>query len=158
MEWRLSLLEYLMTPVRLQGIHNSPLKLMSKRNIRGILPTRKQESNIEDYERMKSRRQEQAKHHKGTEYDIIPMGASILYYEHNLSKWLPGIVVERIHDREYVIVTEKGRKITRNRQDIKLNPNEVKVEFTLPKMPIGNPQIVPKTPSQNNSATLPKAI
>ena len=63
-----------MTPVRLQGIHNSPLKLMSKRNIRGILPTRKQESNIDDYERMKSRRQEQAKHHKGTEYDIIPMG------------------------------------------------------------------------------------
>ena len=156
MEWRLSLLEYLMTPVRLQGIHNSPLKLMSKRNIRGILPTRKQESNIDDYERMKSRRQEQTKHHKGTEYDIIPMGASILYYEHNLSKWLPGIVVERIHDRQYVIVTEKGRKITRNRQDIKLNPNEVKVEFTLPKMPIGNPQIVPKTPSQTTQQPFPK--
>ena len=105
---------------------------------------------------MKSRRQEQAKHHKGTNYDIIPMGASILYYEHSLSKWLPGIVVERIHDRQYVIVTEKGRKITRNRQDVKLNPNEVKVQFTLPKIPLSNQQIVPKTLSQLPQQPFPK--
>ena len=156
-EWRLSLLEYLMTPVRLQGINNSPLKLMSKRNIRGILHTRKQESNTEDYDRMKLRRQEQAKHHKGTAYDIIPMGASILYYDHNMSKWSPGIVVERVHDRQYVIVSEKGGKVSRNRQDIKINPNEVKVQFTLPKVPLGNQQIA-KDSITTLTENLPKVI
>ena len=156
-ELKLSLLEYLMTPVRLQGSNNSPLKLMSKRNIRGILPTRKQESNTEDYDRMKLRRQEQAKHYKGTRYDIIPMGASVMYYDHNVSKWTPGIVVERVHDRQYVIVSERGRKISRNRQDIKLNPNEVKVQFTLPKMPLGSQQIVPRTLSLSSQKTFPKS-
>ena len=155
-EWRLSLLEYLMTPVRLQGINNSPLRLMSKRNIRGILPTRKHESSTENYDRMKQRRQEQARHHKGTSYDIIPMGASVLYYDHNMSKWLPGIVVERIHERQYGIVSEKGRKLSRNRQDIKLNPNDVKVQFTLPKIPLGNQQIVPKTQSVPSQYNFPK--
>ena len=106
---------------------------------------------------MKQRRQEQARHHKGTSYDIIPMGASVLYYDHNVSQWLPGIVVERIHERQYGIVSEKGRKLSRNRQDIKMNPNEVKVQFTLPKLPLGNlPTIGNKIPSVPQQ-TIPKS-
>ena len=39
-EWPICLLEYLMTPIRHQGVDNSPLKLMQKRTIRGLLPVR----------------------------------------------------------------------------------------------------------------------
>ena len=39
-EWQMALLEYLMTPIKLQEIHSSPLQLMKKRTIRGILPVR----------------------------------------------------------------------------------------------------------------------
>ena len=37
-EWQMALLEYLMILIRLQGIHSSPLQLIKKRTIRGILP------------------------------------------------------------------------------------------------------------------------
>ena len=41
-----------------QGVNNSPLKLMQKRTIRGLLPVRQQETNMEDYERYQARKQE----------------------------------------------------------------------------------------------------
>ena len=49
-EWPICLLEYLMTPIRHQGVDSSPLKLMQKRTIRGLLPVRQRETNMEDYE------------------------------------------------------------------------------------------------------------
>ena len=61
-EWPICLLEYLMTPIRHQGMENSPLKLMQKRTIRGLLPVRQKETNQEDYDRYQSRRFEQAKY------------------------------------------------------------------------------------------------
>ena len=64
----MALLEYLMTPIRLQGTHSSPLQLMKKRTIRGILPVRQQGTCSNDYERKLSRRQEQAKHQSGSQY------------------------------------------------------------------------------------------
>ena len=74
-----------------------------------------------------------------------------------MSQWLPGIVVERIHERQYGIVSEKGRKISRNRQDIKMNPNEVKVQFTLPKVPLGSHPIAPRIPPVPPHKTFPKS-
>ena len=65
-EWQMALLEYLMTPIRLQGTQNSPLQLMKKRTIRGILPVRQQGTCSSDYERKLSRRQEQAKYQSGS--------------------------------------------------------------------------------------------
>ena len=118
-EWQMALLEYLMTPIRLQGIQNSPLQLMKKRTIRGILPVRQQGTCSGDYERKLSRRQEQAKYQSGSQYKPLAMGLSILYYDHDKSQWVPGVLVEKIHDRSYVIISQKGRKVTRNRIDIK---------------------------------------
>ena len=128
-EWQMALLEYLMTPIRLQGTQNSPLQLMKKRTIRGILPVRQQGTCSSDYERKLSRRQEQAKYQSGSQYKPLAMGSSILYYDHDKSQWVPGVLVEKIHDRSYVIISQKGRKVTRNRIDIKPYPGKVK--FTL---------------------------
>ena len=64
-EWPICLLEYLMTPIRYQGVDSSPLKLMQRRTIRGLLPVKQQESNLDDYIRYHARKQEQAKYQTG---------------------------------------------------------------------------------------------
>ena len=98
-QFQMVLLEYLMTPIRLQGIHSSPLQLMKKRTIRGILPVRQQTTCTEYYERKQSMRLEQSKYQSGNQYKPLAMGSSILYYDHDKSQWVPGVLVEKIHDR-----------------------------------------------------------
>ena len=141
------LLEYLMTPIRLQGIHSSPLQLMKKRTIRGILPVRQQTTCTEYYERKQSRKLEQSKYQSGNQYKPLAMGSSILYYDHDRSQWVPGVLVEKIHDRSYVIISQKGRKVTRNRIDIKPYPGKVQVQFEIPKVPMSSPTIMSKQAS-----------
>ena len=114
-EWQMALLEYLMILIRLQGIHSSPLQLIKKRTIRGILPVRQQSTYSDDYERKQARRLEKSKHQSGSHYKPLAMGSSILYYDHDKSQWVPGVLVKKIHDRSYVIISQKGRNITRNR-------------------------------------------
>ena len=74
-EWPICLLEYLMTPIRHQGVDNSPLKLMQKRTIRGLLPVKQQESNLDDYERYHTRKQEQTKYQTGKPLQELPEGS-----------------------------------------------------------------------------------
>ena len=149
-EWQLALLEYLMTPIRLQGTHSSPLQLMKKRTIRGILPVRQQGTCSSDYERKLLRRQEQAKYQSGSQYKPLAMGSSILYYDHDKSQWVPGVLVEKIHDRSYVIISQKGRKVTRNRIDIKPYPGKVQIHFETPKVPMTSPTIMSKQASSSS--------
>ena len=149
-EWQMALLEYLMTPIRLQGTQSSPLQLMKKRTIRGILPVRQQGTCSSDYERKLSRRQEQAKYQSGSQYKPLAMGSSILYYDHDKSQWVPGVLVEKIHDRSYVIISQKGRKVTRNRIDIKPYPGKVQVHFETPKVPMTSPTIMSKQASSSS--------
>ena len=140
----MALLEYLMTPIRLQGSHSSPLQLMKKRTIRGILPVRQQGTCSSDYDKKVSRRQEQAKYQSGSSYKPLAMGSSVLYYDHDKGQWVPGVLVEKIHDRSYVINSQKGKKVTRNRIDIKPYPGKVQVQFELPKVPLTSPTIMSK--------------
>ena len=146
----MALLEYLMTPIRLQGTQSSPLQLMKKRTIRGILPVRQQGTCSSDYERKLSRRQEQAKYQSGSQYKPLAMGSSILYYDYDKSQWVPGVLVEKIHDRSYVIISQKGRKVTRNRIDIKPYPGKVQVHFETPKVPMTSPTIMSKQASSSS--------
>ena len=149
-EWQMALLEYLMTPIRHQGSHSSPLQLMKKRTIRGILPVRQQGTCSNDYDRKVLRRQEQAKYQSGSSYKDLAMGSSVLYYDHDKGQWVPGVLVEKIHDRSYVIISQKGRKITRNRIDIKPYPGKVQVQFELPKVPLTSPTIMSKQASSSS--------
>ena len=124
---------------------------MKKRTIRGILPVRQQGTCSNDYERKLSRRQEQATYQSGSQYKPLAMGSSILYYDHDKSQWVPGVLVEKIHDRSYVIISQKGRKVTRNRVDIKPYPGKVQVHFEIPKVPMTSPTIMSKQASSSSS-------
>ena len=128
-EWQLALLEYLMTPIRLQGTHSSPLQLMKKRTIRGILPVRQQGTCSSDYERKLLRRQEQAKYQSGSQYNPLAMGTSILYYDHDKNQWVPGVLVEKIHDRSYEIISQRGGRLPEI--ELTLNHTQAKSKFTL---------------------------
>ena len=73
-EWPICLLEYLMTPIRHQGLNNSPIKLMQKRTVRGLLPVKQKESNQDDYERYQTRRSEQGQYQTGKPLPVLPEG------------------------------------------------------------------------------------
>ena len=163
-EWPICLLEYLMTPIRHQGVDNSPLKLMQKRTIRGLLPVRQQETNIQDYENYHAGKQEQAKYQSGKPLQELPEGSNILFYSERESQWLPGVIVQRLHDRSYIIISEKGRKVVRNRIDVKQYHKDVHVRFqssykrsiTAPKTSLPSPSTVNKTVQQQPSDTSPQ--
>ena len=78
------------------------------------------------------------------------MGSSIFYYDHDKSQWVPGVLVEKIHDRSYVFISQKGRKVTRNRIDIKPYPGKVQVHFETPKVPLTSPTIMSKQASSSS--------
>ena len=162
-EWPICLLEYLMTPIRHQGVDSSPLKLMQKRTIRRLLPVRHRETNMEDYERYQARKQEQTKYQTGKALPEVAEGSNILFYSEREEQWLPGVIVQRLHDRSYVIISEKGRKVVRNRVDIKLYHKDVHVKFqssykrsiTAPQTPLSYP-LTAQTVQQQPSHTSPQ--
>ena len=162
-EWPTCLLEYLMTPIRHQGVDNSPLKLMQRRTITGILPIRQQETNLDDYNRYHTRKEEQAQYQTGKALPQVAEGSNILFYSERESQWLPGVIVQRLHDRSYVIISEKGRKVVRNRIDIKLYHKDVHVKFqssykrsiTAPQTSLSYPSAVDRTAQQQPSHTSP---
>ena len=126
---------------------------MQKRTIRGLLPVKQQETNLDDYERYHARKQKQAKYQTGKVLKELPEGSNILFYSEGESQWLPGVIVQRLHDRSYVIISEKGRKVVRNRIDIKQYHKDVHVRFqssynrsiTAPKTSLSYPLTVNKT-------------
>ena len=163
-EWPICLLEYLMTPIRHQGVDNSPLKLMQKRTIRGLLPVRQQETNVQDYENYQARKQEQAKYQTGKPLQELPEGSNVLFFSQRENHWIPGVIVQRLHDRSYVIISEKGRKVVRNRIDIKQYHKDVHVRFqssykrpiTSPKTSLPSPLAINKVAQPQTSRTSPQ--
>ena len=156
-EWPICLLEYLMTPIRHQGVDNSPLKLMQKRTIRGLLPVRQQETNVQDYENYQARKQEQAKYQTGKPLQELPEGSNVLFFSQRDNYWIPGVIVQRLHDRSYVIISEKGRKVVRNRIDIKQYHKDVHVRFQSSyKRPITSPKISLPSPLAMNKVAQPQ--
>ena len=156
-EWPICLLEYLMTPIRHQGVDNSPLKLMQKRTIRGLLPVRQQETNVQDYENFQARKQEQAKYQTGKPLQELPEGSNVLFFSQRDNYWIPGVIVQRLHDRTYVIISEKGRKVVRNRIDIKQYHKDVHVRFQSSyKRPITPPKTSLPSPLAMNKVAQPQ--
>ena len=128
-EWPICLLEYHLIPIRLQGQDMSPIKLMQKRTIRGILITKQGETDQQDYDRYRDRREEQRKYQQGHELSQLPIGSNVLYHSQVRNQWFPVVIVERYHDRSYKLISEKGRIICRNRIDIKPYHREVSIKF-----------------------------
>ena len=136
---------------------------MQKRTIRGLLPVKQQESNLDDHERYHARKDEQTKYQTGKPLQELPEGSNILFYSERESQWLPGVIVQRLHDRSYVIISEKGRKVVRNRIDIKPYHKDVHVRFqsshersiTSPQTSSSYPLTVNKPVQPNPSHTSP---
>ena len=133
-EWSICLLEYHMTPIRHQGAESSPMRLMQQRTIRGILPTRQQETNQCNYEKFRTRKLEQSQYQTGQNLPTLPIGSNVLYYSAR-NQWSPGVIVERVHDRSYTVISQKGRMLSRNRVDLKPYHKEVTISFEPPKSP-----------------------
>ena len=123
---------------------------MQNRTTRGILITKQHETNQENYDRYRDRKEEQRKYQQGHELPQIPIGSNILYYSHIRAQWYPGVVVERFHDRTYKIISEKGRIICRNRIDLKVYHKEVSIKFEDPKDLPSPPREIP---NQNKLST-----
>ena len=168
--WEIALLEYLMTPIRHQG-DRSPLILMQSRTVRGILPVRKEESNPQDLQNFENRRQEQKQYYDQNSHnlDTLKEGQNIMFYDQRRGHWSPGIVVKKLHDRSYQLVTQGGRQITRNRRDLKTHPGNVEVKFktnppansspdvrNVPKVPVNTK--VPVSTKMPMSTDVPKSV
>ena len=134
-EWPICLLEYHLTPIRHQGADSSPMKLMQQRTIRGILPTRQQETNPHNYDRLRNRKLEQNQYQTGQDLHKLPIGSNVLYYSSVRNQWSPGVIVERVHDRSYTVISQKGRMLSRNRVDLKPYHKEVTITYEPPKSP-----------------------
>ena len=132
-EWSICLLEYHLTPIRHQGQGNSPMRLMQQRTLRGILPVRQQETNQENYERFRARKSEQSQYQLGQDLPKLPIGSNKV--NHIRSIWSPGVIVDRVHDRSYTIISQKGRMLSRNRIDLKPYNKEVVINYEQPKLP-----------------------
>ena len=134
-EWSICLLEYHLTPIRHQCQCNSPIRLMQQRTLRGILPARQQETKQENYERFRTRNSEQSQYQLGQDLPKLPIRTNILYYNHIRNIWFPGVLVDRVHDRSYTIISQKGRMLSRNRIDLKPYNKEVVINYEQPKLP-----------------------
>ena len=149
--WYLALLEIMMTPQ--QGMSRSPMELMKHRTVKGLLPCFKSNTNDQVLENRMQTRQKQHFYHnersREEEYPLINLGSNILFQAHD-NTWQPGVVIDRLHDRQYKIVTANHKIITRNRVQIKPNPNPVNFEVrkpNLPSTPALKPAIIPPKPS-----------
>ena len=134
-EWSICLLEYHLTPIRHQGQRNSPMRLMQQRTLRGILPTRQQETNQVNYDRFSTRKSEQGQYQKGQDLPKLPIGSNVLYNSNVRSQWFPGVIVDRVHDRSYTVISQKGGMLSRNRIDLKPYNKEVVIQYEQPKLP-----------------------
>ena len=125
--------------------------------MRGLLPVRQQETNIQDYENYQARKQEQARYQTGKPLQELAEGSNVLFFSQRENHWIPGVIVQRLHDRSYVIISEKGRKVVRNRIDIKQYHKDVHVRFQSSyKSPITSPKTSLPSPLAMNKVAQPQ--
>ena len=167
--WRLGLLEYLCTP--LSEKLASPAELLAGRQFKGLQPTLRAKltptSSFSEQakEQLVSKKETEKSQHGKSAHDlqIIAIGSTVMYYDHKSKSWLVGRVTECQHDRAYLIETESGTMVSRNRHDI--HPSSL--TFTpLPKLSVkpmpnngivSNPGSVPVSGKFVKPVTLPKA-
>ena len=65
----------------------------------------------------------------------LPIGSNVLYYSSVRNQWSPGVILERVHDRSYTVISQKGRMLSRNRVDLKPYHKEVTITYEPPKSP-----------------------
>ena len=109
--WQIALLEYLSTPL---GPDIPSLSELMGRQFRGILPFFQDCGVAESVKEhvMLQKEKEKCRHDAST--DDIPVGATVTYINKDLKTWSIGRV-ESCEGRSYVVATEEGRVVSRNR-------------------------------------------
>ena len=109
--WRLSLLEYLTTP--LDSNIPSPSEL-NGRKFSGLLPNLRCNSLPDSTsEALIDRHKKQLNRTHGKELRDLPEGSTVSYYDHTGKCWRTGLVQER-KDKSYIIANDRGLLISRN--------------------------------------------
>ena len=147
--WRLGLLEYLCTP--LSEKLASPAELLAGRQFKGLQPTlcakltpianfqNRQKNNWCLGKRLRSLNM--TSQHMIYRSSLLGLQSCIMTTSHK--SWLVGRVTECQHDRAYLIETESGTMVSRNRHDI--CPSSL--TFT----PLPNPSVKPMPTNGNVS-------
>ena len=122
--WKLGLLEYLCMP--LSERLSCPAEILSTCWYKGLQPTLCAKllphSTMSDYntEQLIAQKDNKKANHDRSAHDlpILPVWCTVTYFDHVSKAWLVGRISQRNHDRAYLIETEKGRLVSRNRCDI----------------------------------------
>ena len=62
---------------------------------------------------------EKSEHDKSAhDLQILAIGSIVMHYDHRSKSWLSGRITEHQHDQAYLIETESGTMVSRNRCDI----------------------------------------
>ena len=153
--WRLGLLEYLCT--LLNDKLASPAELLASRQFKGLQPTLRAKltpnSSFSEQakEQLVSRKEIEKSQHDKCAHDlqILAIGTTVMYHDHKSKSWLVGRVTECQDDRAYLIETESGTMVSRNRHDI--HPSSL--TFT----PLPKPSVkpMPNNGIVSNSGSVP---
>ena len=111
-----------------------------------------------------ARKQEQVKYQTGKPLHELPEGSNVLFFSQRENHWISGVIVQRLHVRSYVIISEKGRKVVRNKIDVKQYHRDVHVQFqssykrsiTSPKTSLPSPLAINKVAQPQPSHTTPQ--
>ena len=119
----LALLEYRNSP--LDGVNLSPAQMLMSRRTRSIFPIAQRllnpQCHLDVQERLKQRQNLQQGYYdrKGTR-NLPPFqpGEAARYRDEANNCWEPVIIDQKSGDRQYVVQTESGRKLKRNRKHL----------------------------------------
>ena len=122
--WRPGLLEYLCTP--LSARLTSPAELLGTHQYKGLQPslharlfTKSTVAESNEEELISRKGIEKANHDRSAhDLPILQVGCIVTYFDHVSKTWQVGKIAQRTHDQAYLIKTEVGRLISRNRRDI----------------------------------------
>ena len=151
--WKIALLEYLSTP--LSSKISSPSELMG-RQFRGLLPFLQDcgaAKSVKEQVMLQKRRKNR---HDTSAHDLltIPVGATVAYLNKDLKTWSIG-KVESCEGRSYVVATEEGRLVSRNRVHLCKTNVSFGVPTTSPNKPFVSRLDMPIKPSNTITNTGP---
>ena len=148
--WRISLLEYLATPV--SSTLPSPATLMGRTNFKGLLPLRSEISEFANEMRAKKELSQAHYSTAGKNLRSVPIGTKVSYQDLQSSVWKFGKVID-IRGQSYVIQAETGREITRNR--VHIRPTNVSLQSRQEPTMMPTRPITRNMPPRENAAYVP---
>ena len=139
----------------MDNVFPSPAELLFGRAISTFLPNHSTDKPAEQYRSHFEKRAGLQKHYADVHTSPPPRlrpGQNVRIRDHQTQQWLPGQVVEEQRKRFYVVKTNRGNQITRNRAQLRADKsNDISRNEQEPVLPTGFAQ------PQNETATAPES-